>query len=63
MKPNDWCVANRTVKGKQLTVVWHVNNLKISHVESDIFKEMISQLSKLYGKEAELTINRGKVHE
>jgi Reverse transcriptase (RNA-dependent DNA polymerase) len=31
INPYDPCVANRTVKGKQHTVTWHVDNLKSSH--------------------------------
>ena len=27
----DWCVANKMVNGKQLRIVWHVDDLKISH--------------------------------
>ena len=31
----DSCVANKLVEGTQVTVTWHVDNLKISHVNSD----------------------------
>ena len=34
IKPYDFFVSNKIVNGKQLTVVWHVENLKISHVNS-----------------------------
>lgn len=33
INPYDWCVANKMIDGKQCTVVWHVNDLKISHVD------------------------------
>ena len=29
----DPCVANKTVNGKQMTVCWHVDDLKVSHVD------------------------------
>jgi len=32
----DPCVANKIVNGKQITVVWHVDDLKISHVETKV---------------------------
>jgi len=32
LNPYDPCVANSQVKGKQCTVVWYVDNNKISHV-------------------------------
>ena len=55
-------MANKTVNGKKSIVVWHVDYLKISNVESDVAEEMIYQLSKLYGKDTYLKIHRGKVH-
>jgi hypothetical protein len=32
INPYDFCVANKTIDNKQCTVVWHVDDLKISHV-------------------------------
>ena len=46
-----------------MTVVLHVENLKISHVNGDVMNAIISQLSKKYGKEAELKIHQGKLHD
>ena len=62
-KPYDWCVANKTVDGKQLKVVWHVDNLNISHRNGYTVDALISNLSERYGKEAELTIHQGKVQK
>jgi hypothetical protein len=31
----DPCVANKMVRGKQFTVIWHVDDLKMSHMEYD----------------------------
>ena len=33
LNPYDPCVANKIVDGAQLTVVWHVNDLKVSHMD------------------------------
>ena len=33
LNPYDPCVANNIVDGAQLTVVWHVYDLKVSHVD------------------------------
>ena len=30
INPYDPCVANKTVRGKQLTITWHVDNVKVS---------------------------------
>ena len=37
----DWCVANKTVNGKQCTILWHVGDLKISHVDLEVVTDMI----------------------
>ena len=39
VNPYDICVANKTVKGKQFTVLWHVDDLKISHVDTPVVDE------------------------
>ena len=31
LNPYDPCVANKIVHGKQLTIAWHVDDLKVSH--------------------------------
>ena len=35
----------------------------ISHVQEEVVEEIISKLQARFGKEAPLTVNRGKVHE
>ena len=32
----DWCVMNNLVDGKQFTIILHIDNLKMLHVDSDI---------------------------
>ena len=41
----DWCVANNIVNGKHMTVVWHVDDLKISHENGDTVDALIRKLS------------------
>jgi hypothetical protein len=37
VNPDDPCVVNRTIKGKQHTVTWHaVDDLKSSHVDPKV---------------------------
>jgi len=48
------------------TVVWRhvVDDLKISHVDTRVFDEILEVLNKKYGKEAPLlTVTRGKMHD
>jgi hypothetical protein len=53
----DGCVVNKTINGKQCTIVWHVDNLNMSHVNVKVLEEIVDQLSEKYGKEAPLTVN------
>jgi hypothetical protein len=59
----DKCVANKTIHGKQCTILWHVDDLKISHVEPDVVTMIINQLSDRFGKVSALTATRGKKHD
>ena len=36
MNPYDPCAANKTINGKQLTLVWHADDIKSSHVEAEV---------------------------
>ena len=56
-------MANKTVDGNQMTAVWNVDDLNISHKNEDTVDALINKLSERYGKEADLTTHRGKVHE
>ena len=45
----DPCVANEQINENQMTVVWHVDNLKISHRDPWEVTKMVIFLSKIYG--------------
>ena len=59
----DDCVVNKTVNGKQMTVVWHVDNLKVSHVDKKEVDKFIEQMEAEFGTEAPLSVSHGKVHD
>jgi hypothetical protein len=63
INPYDQCVANKMVNGKQCTVLWHVDDLKISHSEPEVVTSVLNSLSKKFGKDAPMTITRGKIHD
>ena len=54
---------NKEINGKQCTILWHVDDLKISHESTDVVTDMIDLLEMEFGNEAPLTKTRGKVHE
>ena len=63
INPYDWCVANKQIDGQQCTLVWHVDDMKISHCDSKVVDRIIKMLEAEFGKEAPLTIRRGKIHD
>ena len=61
--PYDMCVMNRMINGNQMTIRWHVDDLKISHVDISAIGHIITKLESEFGKEAPLSITHGKMHE
>jgi len=61
--PCDTCVMNKMINGNQCTILSHIDDLKISHINKDLVSEIINLLEKEFGKEAPLTMNHGKVHQ
>ena len=59
----DMCVVNKTINGKQCTIVWHVDDLKISHVDPGVATDIIRKLNKKYGDIMPLSVSRGKIHD
>jgi hypothetical protein len=49
INPYDFCVANKTIDSKQCTVVWHVDDLKISHVDPKVTTTILNLLDAKYG--------------
>jgi hypothetical protein len=42
----DPCVANKVVNGKQLTELWHVDDLKVLHMDPDVVTDFVEQMEK-----------------
>ena len=45
----DLCVANKEINGSQFTIVWHVDDSKLSHKSPQILDQEIAWLEKIYG--------------
>jgi hypothetical protein len=68
INPYDPCVANKTVKGKQLTVIWHIDDLKVSHVLATVVTIMAAWLKRTYEQlfddgSGEMKICQGKIYD
>ena len=60
INPYDRCVANKLINGRQCTLVWYVDDNKISHVDPEVVTEEMKMISEHFGK---LTISRGNKHQ
>ena len=49
LNPYDPCIANRTVDGNQMTVCWHVDDLKVSHVDPEVVTKFGEWLNVTFG--------------
>lgn len=58
---SDHCIANKTTKGRQCTILWHIDDFKILHAEHDVLEDILKQLTRKFGQDSLLTTNRGKV--
>ena len=52
---------NKTVNDKQCTIIWHVDDLKISHIDPDIVSRVLADIDAEYGKITKMNITRGKI--
>jgi hypothetical protein len=66
--PYDPCVGNKVLDGKQMTICIHVDDCKVSHVDSKAVDEMIEWLRDDYeviwdDGTGKMKVCRGKVHK
>lgn len=59
----EWCVVNKVINGKQATIGWYVDDIKLSHADPKVNNEIISLIQREFGQQMPLTINRGPVHD
>ena len=50
LNPYDNCVANKVVDGKQFTICWYVDDIKLSHVSETEVTKMIDLLERKFDK-------------
>jgi len=64
-EPNryDSCVVNKSIDGQQCTIAWHVDDLKISHLDPIVVEHIVDQLNERYGKEEPISVHHGPTHD
>ena len=57
VNPYDMCVANKVIEGMQCTILWHVDDCKVSHPSKTVVCQVIVDLEEQYGK---MTVKHGR---
>jgi hypothetical protein len=68
INPYDPCVSNNIIEGKQMTICFHVDDCKLSHLKKTVMDRMIGYLWQEYESIFEdgsgaMTVSRGKIHK
>ena len=63
MNPYDPCVWNKMVLIKQLTLLFHVDDVLMNHESTRVITDHVKFLDQECGSNDPLTVTRGKVHE
>ena len=61
--PYGWCFINNITNGGKRIILWHVEDLNISHVEPDIVSEILKDIKKQYRHIAPLVITCENIHD
>ena len=59
LNPYDLCIANKDVNDKQYTIIYHVDDMNISHVKESVARDVIELLELNFGK---MKIKTGNEH-
>ena len=62
INPYDPCVANKMVNSEQLTVCWHVDNLKSTHINPKVNNEFLQWIKDRFGQLSEVKMTQGLLH-
>ena len=63
MNPYDPCVWNAIVEGEQTTLLFHVDDVLLTHKMASVVTEYIKRLDSTCGQNDPLAVTRGKIHE
>ena len=63
INPYDPCIANKMICSEQCTILWHVDDIMLSHVSQDVLESIMKRIEARFGKEAPPKVTRGPVHE
>lgn len=59
MSEYDPCIANKIINNKQCTIGWHVDDMMLSHDDTNVVTQVIRDIEEHFG---EMTVTRGRKH-
>ena len=63
LNPYNPCVANKMVNSEQLTICWHVDDLKSSHIDSKVNDKFLQWIKDTSGQLGEDKTTQGLIHD
>ena len=60
VNPYDYCVANKMINNKQYTIVFHVDDNKLSYIDDKVVTNIMDKIAEHFG---ELALTRGDAHD
>ena len=63
VNPCDPCVTNKQAHGSQMTIMWHVDDVKSSHINPRVKDSFTAWLKEECGQLGEVKSSRGKRHD
>ena len=60
INPYDRCIANKMIGNEQCTILWYVDDAKVSHKDPNVVRQVISEIEKHFGK---MDVTYGSHHE
>ena len=58
----DQCVANKEIDGKQCTIIWYVDNLKVSHMYIEVVRDIFKLIDSKFEGDLDITIKNNYVY-
>ena len=63
LNPYYLCVVNNMVNSEQLTICWHVDDLKSSHINSKVNNEILQWIKDIFQQLSEVKITHGLLYD
>jgi hypothetical protein len=57
------CIANKVINGKQCTILWHVDDFKLSHEDKDVVSGNLKMMNNWDREISPLVVSQGKIHD